>query len=170
MMDWGKGANELASGNFEKAAELMVPVKFIADSLRAYRESTEGKKNASGLQTMTPYTPYEAGVRALGFTPSREAEQGAQTGHFYSVKQREQKARSSLINAWVNAEPGEKAEALKAVQKYNKGVAPELQVKMSDLTSASKRRKTEEKSQIGGIKTSKKDRRILEDSPYNVLP
>ena len=62
----------------------MIPLKAASDVIRAYRQATEGKKSASsGRQTMTPYTPTETGLRALGFGSGREAEVNAAAGAYY---------------------------------------------------------------------------------------
>ena len=47
-VDWGQGISQIANGNFEKAAENLIPLKAASDSLRAYRQATEGKKTAYG--------------------------------------------------------------------------------------------------------------------------
>lgn len=171
--DWVKGSNALMSGEFEKAAELLIPVKTVSDSLRAYRQATEGKKSStSGRETMSPYTPYEAATRALGFTPAREAEAGAQASAFYGGQARAKEERQKLVTRWLGAKPGEKTEAFAAVTRWNNAHKSEERIKMQDLTSAAQKRVTELKdgTMVNGIRTTKRDRNLLENSPYNVLP
>lgn len=153
--DWIKGANQLGSGNFVKAAELMIPVKVVADSIRAYRQATEGKKNRGGSETSAPYSAREAITRSIGFTPAREAEEGARAGAYRRQTQSAKDARSELTNAWVNAKPNEKRAALTAVQTYNKGKPKDEQISMKDLTSAVKRRENEDLD--SGLRSNKRD-------------
>jgi hypothetical protein len=141
--DYVKGANQLAVGNFTKAAELMVPMKFAADSIRAYRTATEGKKSDNGRQVMEPYSWPEAGARALGFTPAREAESGAQYAAFKNQTTKAQQARTSLINGWVNAKGADKVQAQRAVQAFNRTAPKDQQISAKDLSTAAKRRENE---------------------------
>lgn len=152
--DWVKGMNQLTSGNFSQAAELLVPMKFAADSIRAYRQMTEGKKGATGKETMSPYSPIEAVVRASGFTPRREAEQSAQNSAFYSASTQDKNERSQLMTAWASAKPSDKLSAWKNVQSFNKGRPRESQISMSDLTNYADRRRKEGNA----IRVTTKDR------------
>ncbi len=167
VADVGKGLNAFTGGDFEKAAELLIPVKTVADSLRAYRQSTEGKKSAtSGRQTMAPYTPTEALTRVLGFTPAREAETGAARANFYSKQNQAKDQRQALTAAWLDPK-ADKRGAWANIVKWNKGRPDAEQIKMSDLTSAAKRRATDErKAIIPGITTNKRDKHLLDNSPY----
>jgi hypothetical protein len=169
VSDWIKGSNQLMSGNFGKAAELMTPAKVLADSIRAYRQATEGKKSEkSQRETMSPYTLREAVTRGMGFTPAREAENSAQRGSFYKKQALLKDNRQALITSWVTAKPADKRDAYAAIQKWNKGKVAAEQIKMAELSSAAKRRTTEEKSGSGlGIRTTKRDKHLLEGSPYN---
>lgn len=172
--DWVKASNQLMAGNFEKAAELGVPIKTFADSMRAYRQATEGKKSqTSGKQTMTPYTPYEAAVRTLGFTPAREAEEGARASYFYRNQARDKQDRQNLMNQWVNASPSEKSGAWSAITHWNQSQRPEQRIKMGELTSALRNReKAATTEAVPGIKTNKRDKYLMEKgtNPYFFMP
>jgi hypothetical protein len=167
--DWIKGVNNIANGNFEKAAEQMIPLKAAADALRAYRQSSEGKKSATGKQTMTPYTPTEAALRVLGFGSGREAEVGAATGAFYRQSQAQKEARTGLVNAWVQAAPADKSKSWAAIQKWNKEQPAEVKIAPKELTDKVKRdTKSAASSPYGGIVPNKRDKRFLnEGAIYN---
>lgn len=143
VTDYIKGTNHLWSGEFVKAAELMVPLKVAADSIRAYRQSTEGKKASTGRQLSEPYSLYEAGLRVVGFTPAREAEEGAKAAAFRNQTVKAGSERSRLVNAWINAKGADKVKAQRAVQQYNSGVKSEYRITQKDLTNAMKRRERE---------------------------
>ena len=169
--DWVKGANALTEGNFTRAAELMVPMKFAADSIRAYRQATEGKKSGTGRDTLSAYTPFEAAVRSIGFTPRREAEDSARRSAFFSAQKQSSGERADLMNKWITAKPAEKTKAFAAIRKWNSGQPKDAQISMADLTKAAKRRKTEESdgTVTAGVRTTKRDRHIFEraNQTYN---
>ena len=169
--DWVKGANALTEGNFTRAAELMVPMKFAADSIRAYRQATEGKKSGTGRDTLSAYTPFEAAVRSIGFTPRREAEDSARRSAFFSAQKQSSGERADLMNKWITAKPAEKTKAFAAIRKWNSGQPKDAQISMADLTKAAKRRKTEESdgAVTAGVRTTKRDRHIFEraNQTYN---
>lgn len=164
--DWMAGANAIGTGDVGKAAELLVPLKFASDSIKAYRQATEGKKTDAGRQLAEPYTMGEALVRAAGFTPQREAEEGAKAAAFRRQTGAATTKRTKLVNDWVNAKGADKVKAQRAVQEYNKSVAKELRIEMKDLTSAAKRR-----ANAGtGVTTTKRTKPALErlEQVYNV--
>lgn len=172
VADWVKGANQLMGGNYSKAAELMVPNKFAADSIRAYREMTEGKKSGAGRQTMAPYSVAEAATRAFGFTPRREAEQSAQNSAFYSASSELKDKRKSLVDGWVTAKPADKISAWKAIQKFNTTVPKDAQIGMGELNTAKRRRDTEKTrgTVVNGIGVNKHDRYLLDKSKATYNP
>lgn len=155
--DWAKGMNELTAGNFTKAAELLVPNKFAADSIRAYRQMTEGRKGSTGKETMSPYSPLEAVTRAAGFTPAREAEQSAMNSAFYSASRQDKDQRSKLMTSWATAKPSDKLSVWKEVQSFNKGKPRDQQISMQQLTSYADRRKKEGNA----ITTTRRDKPYL---------
>jgi hypothetical protein len=142
-----------------------------ADSLRAYRQMSEGKKSSSGRQTMTPYSPLEAAERAMGFTPGREAEQAEMNSAYYSASNEQKSQRGALINAWITAKPAEKTSAWKAIQKFNASVPKDAKVTQAELSTAKSRRDTEQKrgTVVNGIGVSKRDRYLLKraQNTYN---
>jgi hypothetical protein len=161
--DYIKGANLAANGEFGKAAEKVIPLKAASDALRAYRQATEGKKSSSNKQTMSPYTPTETGLRALGFGSGREAEVGAAAGAYYRQAAVQKEARAQLVDAWVQAKPAEKTKAWAAIQKWNQGQPAEVKINPAELTSKAKRdAKTAEKA-VRGITPNKRDKRFLDE-------
>jgi hypothetical protein len=167
VADWVKGANALTHGDFTKAAELMVPNKFAADSIKAYRLSTEGKKSASGRQTMAPYSPLEAATRAIGFTPRREEETAAKDSAYYSASQSQKTERGGLVNGWVTAKPSDKMKAWAAIQRWNATVPASAKISMGELSSSSSRRKSTKTE--GGLTVGKHDKFLLDrvNKTYN---
>ena len=166
--DWIKGVNNIANGNFEKAAEQLIPLKAASDSLRAYRQATEGKKSASGKQTMTPYNTQETVQRALGFGSGREAESGAANSAYYRQSAAAKEERSSLMNAWTYAKPDGKTKAFAAITKWNQSQPDESKIKMKELTDKLRRDEKAATTAVRGITANKRDKRFLaEGEIYN---
>ncbi len=162
-IDYAKSINLIANGDYEKAAELMIPIKAASDALRAYRQSTEGKVNASGKQTSKPYSWGEAALRVAGFGSGREAEEGAANSMYYRRQQEQKDERSELISAWSKAAPADKGKAMAAVTKWNQQQPAEVRIKTSELV-----KKKDTSNTVRGIKPTRRDKHILnETSIYN---
>ncbi len=169
-VDYIKGVQSAANGDFQKAAEQLIPLKAASDVLRAYRQATEGKKSASsGRQTMTPYTPTEAAMKALGFGSGREAETNAAAGAYYRASAAQKETRSALIKEWSEAKPTEKTKAWAAIQKWNQKQPAEVKISPRELTSKAKRDAKAAESAVRGITPNKRDKRFLDEGfIYNV--
>lgn len=152
------GMQELSQGNFAKAAEKMIPIKAARDINQAVSGYISPKTNKFGRQTMGTYTPYEAGLRAIGFKPAREAEaqeqRSAVGGDVYKYNQ----DRQQLIRDWVNAPEENRAKQMIAIQKFNYGLPTASQISRVDLRNAEKSRKTEERkgTNVNGMRFSKR--------------
>jgi hypothetical protein len=170
--DWVRGGNALLTGDFTKAAELMVPMKFASDAIKTYRVATEGKLSAqTGKQTMEPYSVGEAVSRVAGFTPRREAETSAARAAFYSRQATGKGERASLTAKWLNAAPTDKRSVWAEIVEYNKSKPKDERLTMADLTRAAKRAKLDKRRELlPGVSHNKRDRRAAEESPYNVQP
>lgn len=155
--DYYKGAKALASGNVTEAAEKLIPMKFAADSIRAYRRATEGKKTESGRTLSQPYGYGEMGARALGFTPAREAEEGAKAASFKRQSGELRTKRDGLINTWIKAKPSDKTSAWAAIQQFNRSQPTDAKITIKEMQSRMKRNSTE------GLVTNKKNKHLKDD-------
>jgi hypothetical protein len=163
VTDYVKGANHLMNGDPMQAAEKFIPIKTVADMLASYRMSTEGKiSQTSKRQTMEPYAPQEAVIKALGFQPAREAQSFEKQNTFYDRSNRAKQERQKLVTEWLTGT--DKGKAWARIQRWNEGRPKDAQISMKDLQTAAKRRRTEEKSGVivDGIRTTKQDRHYLE--------
>ena len=172
VMDWVKGVNQVSQGEFIKAAELMIPVKVVSDSIRAYRTATEGKKSTADNQTMTPYGPGEAVARVLGFTPRREAETFERTSSYYAKQRRQGDQRTELMQDWAKAAPSDRSKMWSDIVRFNRGRPPAARITRAELMSYTKRRLTEARNGtvVEGMRITKRDQHILEgvDDTYNL--
>jgi hypothetical protein len=68
------GIQAAAKGDVEKTIDNLVPVKAVRDVARAGFGYARGRTDRNGRQLMEPYSASEAAIQAMGFTPSRKAE------------------------------------------------------------------------------------------------
>jgi hypothetical protein len=166
--DWGKGINLIANGDYVKGAEKLVPMKAAADTLRAYRQATEGKKKSSGEETSAPYNFQEAVQRAAGFGSGREAEEGAAKGAYFRASAAQKETRTALVDAWTSAAPEKKMKAMAAITKWNQSQPAEVKITLKELTAKKKKVEDVESGSLG-IKPSRRDRHLLENRNYYIV-
>lgn len=160
LMDGNKAMGDRLLNAAEKFA---YTPKIGVDIIRATK-GIEGKENARGQQVLTPYSPVEAGVRVLGFTPAREAEQGAMRGRVGSESRQQWEQRQKLTQAWVSAKPDERARIWGRVEKFNQDQPKDARITRADLDRAVKRRQTElkEGTLVNGMRVNKNTQGIYD--------
>lgn len=167
--DWGKGLSAISNGDYVKGAEKLIPIKVAADSLRAYRQATEGKKRASGAETSAPYNWQETIQRAAGFGNAREAEEGAASSAYFRQSGRQKEERQALVDAWTSASPSAKTKAMAAITKWNQGKPDEVKIKPAELTRKLSKMEKDAKTSVRGITPSRRDKHLLAEGDfYNV--
>lgn len=168
VADLVKASNAAFNGEVMKTAELVIPLKVIADSLKAYRLMDEGKKSPGGRETLTPYTPTEAAIRAFGFTPQREAETSEQRRTVGGNIAQYNQQRTKLLQDYAQ-KPENRAKAMIAIEKFNRGKPEDLQITAKDRRDAEKRYQRTKEQSAGGFADTKRNRAILGDSGfYNI--
>lgn len=172
VAEWSEGASAAAKGDFATAAQKWIPVKIFADSIMAAQKTLNGKKNASGRETLSPYTPVETATRVLGFTPGREAEAGERAGAVAGDSKAYTDKRNSLISSWVTATPGDKMPMWKQINEWNKGQPKTAQISFQQLTQAQQRRAAESKTDYAkdGIRTNKQTDQFRTNNNFYVTP
>jgi len=166
VSDLVRGANKIATGDIDEGVELMIPFKTVADGITTYRLATEGKRSGvTGRQTLDPLTGPEAFIRSLGFKPAREADTLERDNAYYTVKKERMGQRQQLVSKWLNAKDGdERSGVWKQIVKYNAGVDEVARISMGQLTTAQKRRNSEERrgTIVDGKRVTKDDRGIYD--------
>lgn len=155
-----------AKGDVEKTIDNLVPIKAVRDIARAGFGYVGGKLDRNGRQLSEPYSASEAAIQAMGFTPSRKAEEYEERSHFNQQKYERKSERSSLMKDWVTATPEGKAKALTAIQQYNRDVPKAAQITMKLLHQQLKSRQTEKAKGTydRGMRITKQDRDIYQKS------
>jgi hypothetical protein len=163
--DWAGGVNALAGGDFGRAAEKLIPIKFVSDSIKSYRAMTEGIVSAkTGKQTMTPYGVGEAVGKVLGLNPSREAETYEAQSSFYTAKNRQEGQRRQFQQEWVGATGAAKGRLWRDIQKWNRTVAPEARLSISDMRTYQKRLQRDMKDTKNGIRAKRREKALANEA------
>lgn len=170
VTDWAKGVNDLAQGEVVRAAERLIPIKALSDSIKAYRTATEGTvSERSGKQVMSPYSATEAAFRALGFQPSREAESYERSGSFYRGRDQQKEVRGEFQREWVEANSAARGRIWRDIQKWNKSQPRDARISLDELRGYQRRMETDKKNTQEGIRARKREQHLLErtNSTYN---
>jgi hypothetical protein len=173
VTDWARGVNDINEGEWARALERLVPMKAFSDSVKAYRTMTEGTiSEKTGKQTMSPYTPGEAVVRALGFSPRREAESFERSSTYYRNKERYEADVTEFKRSWVEASPAARGRVWVEIQKWNRKQPLEARIKLSELRRYQKKLKDDMKKTKEGILARRRDEKMLKgiDAVYNFEP
>jgi hypothetical protein len=173
VADWATGINAIAGGDFVRGMEKLVPIKTVSDSIKAYRVLTEGNVSArTGKQTMSPYSPAEAGLKAFGFSPSREAESYEANSAFYRAKGNMEGQRREFQKEWVGANGAARGRLWRDVQKWNKTVAPEARLSISDMRTYQKKIERDMKTTREGINAKRREKTLQKnvEGTYDFIP
>ncbi len=171
LAEYPRGMQALLDGNFVEAARVLVPLKVFADTMQAAQRMTVGKQTPSGRQSLEPYTVAEGVIKALGFTPGRDAETGEMRAAMQGDLTRFRADRSKLVSGWVTAAPNDKTTAWHKVQQWNAGQPAAARITMAELSRGVQQRKREAAGtdNADAIRTTKRDRHIRADNSfYNV--
>jgi hypothetical protein len=136
--------------------------------MQAYQKYEKGKQTPSGRETLSPYSPGEAALKVLGFTPGREAETGEMRGSLMKQQQQEREERTKLITKWVQATPAEKSAMWVKIREWNAGQPKGARLEMKELTDNQQRRirETKDSNNEFGFRTSTRDAHIREGVQY----
>ena len=166
LEEYPAGMQALWKGDFAKAAEKLLPIKLVADAAQAYQRATTGKVSASGRQTLSPYTATEAAIKALGFTPGREAEAGEERAATSDAQHRLKVDRGDFAQRWAKATASEKAAVWRDVLRWNEHHKGDSAVTMKELNAGLERRHKEEQAGRGSVQISKRDRAELDQRQF----
>lgn len=108
--DIAGGVAAVAEGDAMKAAEKLLPVKVISDTLRAIREVDEGK-----------FDTQDALMRAFGVQSARQARIQQSTSADIDKRSELRREKNAIIKAWISADTAsEKAKVVARMREYNK--------------------------------------------------
>ena len=168
--DWSEGMQDFANGDYAQAASKMVPIKLLADGITAGIRWSEGKKSQSKRETMSPYTTGEAVLRALGGTPTREAEISEHRMAVFGPGKRQTEERRKMMADWVIASPQDKGPIMKKINEWNKGRPEDARISLKQLVDLQQSRAKEKTSPYHkeGIATTRQTQHFRERADFYV--
>jgi hypothetical protein len=140
-----EGVIDITNGDFAAGVPKLLPFKALRDSVKAYQLATEGKTNKRGESTMEPLGLADAAIQAFGIKPASVARQQESVGAYYSKSNARKEARQTLLDAFKNASPSERAKVRRDIMRYNAGVPANARITMKSLSNMLKRAKTDNK-------------------------
>jgi hypothetical protein len=148
LMDWGSSLYDAANGDFAKAAEKIVPNKFIADTIKSVRGYADPSVSI-------PLTVTEAAIiQPLGFRSGRMARKGDEIGAKIATDKQLKDDQKQLKGAWVNAiTKGEQLKVQVRIAEHNKRAEQAKKPMLKVYTKGLDRIKTErarERDQLQG--------------------
>lgn len=173
VADWARGINDLAEGDIARAAERLVPVKVFSDSIKAYRQMTEGTiSEKTGKLKMSPYSAGEAVMRAFGFQPAREAESFERSAMFNRDKEVQEAMRTEFQREWAHANGAARGRIWRDISRWNRSQPVEARLTLSELRGYTKRLRNDMKKTQEGIRARRREQHLLEraNQTFNYEP
>lgn len=148
----GSAANNYLAGNFSEGnqdmsdfMEKVIPVRALSDMISAFKMATEGKVNKKG-EVITEPSIARAGLKALGFKSTTEAEDQRMVNRMYRDLRYRDKVRQDFFDRWKEATTADERQAIFAeVKAFNRTVPKEARVTWKSLQTAKKRAKKAKK-------------------------
>jgi hypothetical protein len=143
VQKWGEsaraashGADDIAAKKFFEGLRHLVPFRLVSDIIGS-TTSAEGTELSSGRKLNQPYTPFERIGRAIGFTPTREAEAREGRAAITSAEKRSNAMRKSYIDDFTRSPPGAQREAQwRTIQQDWNPYHPGFEITREDLLKA----------------------------------
>jgi hypothetical protein len=162
LLDQVKAARALMQGDVPGFLEKASPIRSVGDIAKAGIGLAGPKTSPAGTTTQEQFTPYQAFLRAIGFTPSATAEMGALRGTVARESMRSGQERSAIMKGWAGASGSDKVKAQRAVQDWNARHDVDEQISQKDLTNAAKRIDRQKKAEQHGVVITKRNKGIQE--------
>ncbi len=171
-LDTIEGANKLFTGDISGAAQKLIPLKIIKDSIAGYKLATEGKRSAARYQSQDPQGAVSGLVKAAGLTTGATAENRERRSYFYGAQARNTADRSDLMRQYNEASSSERGQLWGKIATWNKNRPKDQRLTRAELESYKKRRQNETKNNkvVNGFKLGRRDQSLYKDTEetYNV--
>ncbi len=126
VADLISATNDVGKGDYAKAVEKFIPVKVIADTLKAAREYRTGDYGATNPQALA-----RAGSQAVGIRPAVSARKSEGIGDSMAARKDKEDERKVLERKYMNATPGERVKLVREIKKYNESEGVTFRTKIS---------------------------------------
>lgn len=166
-------AAALANGQgWAKATEYAMP-KGIRDIQRTIRYNQIGMTDFNGnlIQDSNKFSAKDLAIRAIGFSPSLEAETNLGRGYKQRRIGRLRRKVKGLVNRWKNADPAGRRELWQGeIREFNQGLSPEerraFRVTMGTLQRSLTARRRRERETKKGIHFNRKERALAKELDF----
>lgn len=152
------GNKMIADGNVQRGIETMLP-KFVKDSVKALRFSHEGANTLRGDPIVPDVTGPESFIQALGFRPTRLAEQQRTNNAMKNYEQGILDRRATLLNTLAMAsrqgDEDERTAALAKIHAFNQQY-PEIALNSDSIRQSLRARARYSAQADNGIFINKK--------------
>ncbi|WP_046971158.1 PLxRFG domain-containing protein [Dyella japonica] len=152
------GTQQFSEGHAERGIETMMP-SFAKNAMKALRYAHEGVNTLRGDPIVPDVSAADSVVQALGFQPTKVAEQQRINGALMNYQKFIQDRRQALMNAFAMAadagDDSDRADVLERIQSFN-GKYPEIAIRMSNLQSSMRTRTQRSQQAENGIMLQKK--------------
>ncbi|MBP33232.1 PLxRFG domain-containing protein [Methylobacterium sp.] len=123
VRDWREGVLAAQDADYLKAAQKILPVKVLGDTAKALNGYLDEKMSAG-----------EAGIQALGFKPTRIADQQQAKGDIIAERAKIKDKRDELRNKYLNAgSAGSRAKIKVQIIQYNRTADKRMQLSIPGL-------------------------------------
>lgn len=172
MQQIADGLGEMASGDFAKGAEKVLPLKVASNLIRTARYADEGLTNKNGELVLAPekFSSWDLALRAAGFQPTIEADYYAANQAVESAKQAASDARTKLLRDYAQSTlKGEDTTGIEQkMQDYNerhpeKGYRIDFSAKLKAIQTRVKMQN--ERNEVG-VKTDARSQPFLQRARF----
>lgn len=160
------GAQQFNEGHTWRGVETMLP-SFAKNAVKSIRYANEGANTLRGDPIVPDVSAADEVIQALGFQPTKIADQQRINSALMNYQKFVQDRRQSLVNAFAMAQQAgdaeDRADALASIRAFNQKY-PEIAIRMSNLQSSLRTRAERSAQAENGIMLNRKlSARIRED-------
>lgn len=160
------GAKQFNDGHAERGIETMLPT-FAKNAVKSVRYASQGVNTLRGDPIVADISGPEALIQAIGFQPTRVAQQQRTNNALFTYQQDVQDRRQALMNGFAMAQQagdsGGTTEALRRIQAFNTKW-PEIAIGVGNLRASLQSRARFSAEASNGIKINRKlESRLRQD-------
>ncbi|WP_333676735.1 PLxRFG domain-containing protein [Dyella sp.] len=152
------GAQQYNQGNVWRGVETMMPTA-AKNAMKAMRYANDGVNTLKGDPIVPDISVPEDLIQAMGFTPTRVADQMRLNSALENYSQQIQSRRTSLMNAFAMAtaagDQDGQSDVISKIQDFNQA-NPEIAIRMSALRDSMRTRAQHSEQAVNGIVLNKR--------------
>lgn len=146
----------LWEGDYEKALEVAMPIKAIANLMKAGRLFTQGKPTSAGMPDVPPLSGWNTALQAMGWTPELMARHTIAKEVLWERQQEKAEDSKSIHKEYIT---GNRGDAILRMNRWNMQHPDEPPMTIKQLQEALKKSQQE---QILGKSLTKQSRPLMQ--------